>query len=371
MKVLKGLLILILGIIVLACIHYSSLRKEDWYGAFFKELSQQNIKSYRFINIWAQGERYKKEDYSYIGGQHKNYRVWKKSVENFLFEAKQHLEYKILFEVFVDQRTYALCFDTLAKWEKTYPHTFKITLIDQLKDDDFLIEPLKQCSEGIPAICSDVLRVMYLHNPDYEVNVYMDVDTLIEGYRSRKKYSSINAFGLQLPGKGIFNTLEMSPNKIIWNNDFIVDKGTDKDWDLIQSFLKQNFTLYQKAYRDIYRRSIRSKLESFSDYLEDLEERALWWQQNSHMNFNQNSMIGQVLSGGFFADMLFRELSYPYKVNNCMSEKNYRSWAGEETYINNVFMSFDMNRARFDQQSSIFILKFTLMLYDYLYFTQH
>jgi hypothetical protein len=222
-----------------------------WYDHFFKHLYQNDIYSYRLFNIWVKGDQVDTKKLNPIGGDQEKFNLWKQAVERFLERSLRYQKIKFLFEIILDKQSLELHQELFKQWSEKYPGLVSITLVENLLTEDILVEPRHQCTAGIPSICSDFLRSWHHNNPHYEINVYMDIDTLSVSYKNRLFYSSIDAFGVHDIKKGLYNTYNQSTSNVRWNGDFLIDIKNHADWDYIKATLLEDFTSYQQAFIDI------------------------------------------------------------------------------------------------------------------------
>jgi len=369
LKNLRKIIAILLTSTIISIVCYCFMLDLYWYDHFFQHLYQNDIHSYRLFNIWVKGDQVDAKKLNPIGGNQDKFNLWKQAVERFLERSLRYQKIKFLFEIILDKQSFALHQDLFNQWDKKYPGLVRVTLLEHLVTEDVLVEPLYQCTAGIPSICSDFLRSWHHNNPDYAINVYMDIDTLSVAYKNRLFYTSKDAFGIHDIEKGLYNTYHNSGNSMHWNGDFLIDIKNHADWDYIKATLLEDFTSYQQAFIDMRNRSQRLKLETFSDYLSDLKRRTLWWQEHSNLDFNQNSIICKVIGPGFWLRMLFRNISTPYQyANKDLLVGNYFSWMDDGSVTSGESYTVDQLKFFLDQDAVDDFLKITLMTYDYLYF---
>jgi hypothetical protein len=332
-------------------------------------LKKNGIQEYRLLSIWVKGDLAHHGTINPIGG-HKHAQEWQVAMEQFLKASYYHKQVKkdphVLVELILDKETYATSMDLLRHWQKTYPSHLKVTLLESFADDHLIDEPMRQCQQGIPSICSDFLRSWCLEDIDYTMNVYLDIDTFSEAYRHRWSQKSSFLLGAACVEKGLWSVLRLSPQMMSWNGDMLISYGHKIDWPLLKAKLLQNYNLYERPFRDIYQRSQRLNHPTFHDYEVDLTQRKQWWHAHPELNFDQNSIILEVIGPGFWVRQLLTGSAYPYK--RTQEVDNYFSWCDQQELIpmRPISLQDIINIFGVDQADNY--LSLNLMLYDYFYF---
>lgn len=171
--------------------------------SYFEELSSY-VSSYRVFTIWGAGEKELTKGYkSYIGGlgkqgNDKRAITWFNLVHQFL-EASKKFKGRFIFELCLDDKTFKDNNDNITLLQQSFPQLVKLTKIeDLLKKFQPQIPPkvfslLEHIKEGNPAVGADILRVLKLYDPNYELSVYADPDSFVrhlkyskQGYKSKK-----------------------------------------------------------------------------------------------------------------------------------------------------------------------------------------
>ncbi|NBW57409.1 hypothetical protein EBR43_06420 [bacterium] len=345
----------------------------DWYEAFYQKLSDLDVKRYRLLQIWVQGDRL--NDVNPIGGDQQSFFSWKEKMSMFLEQANKNAQkVHVVVELVLDRRTQDYHHDLLQQWQARYPLHLIMTSVETMPQEyPVIAEPLKQCSEGIPAVCSDILRVWHLQQP-YDINVYMDIDTFI--FRSTRYYnpyllkndplavSSDVAFGAHLNGKGIYHSLSIqnNPPRFIFNNDFIVDYHADH-WALIKSITSRNFMQYQ-GFLDLI--SMRSHYlnKDYKSYQEYLQSKKAWAELHPFLNINQVPIVMMLTGPAFWQHLYLQEWSKGYEFASIPSSGEWMNATGS-VYgaMNNQIL-----KEIFNDETRAHIINMMFMAHDYHYF---
>lgn len=343
--------------------------QELWYNDFIDALQKKDIQSYRLLSIWVQGDHAQTGTINPIGGNPIHFKKWKKAMERFLNTAHQQPNLKIVVELIVDEKTRKITASDFELWQQRYPGHLLIKDLEDFSYDHQIQEPLKQCTDGIASVCSDFLRTWYLHQDAYEMNVYIDIDKFTEASHGSALYKSSDIFGVNIPFKGLFNSFSSgSGQTFAWNGDVLIDAGRATDWSYIKTVLLENFNAYEWSFIDMRKRKERLALPSFSAYLNNLDERTAWFCGHQDLNFNQNSIILDIIGPRLWLDFLLKRQSYPYEHANKVQVKQYMSWQEDTLTTSGQPMSYDLLRTLVNEEKVINIIKLTLMNYDYLYF---
>jgi len=372
-KHLKPLFVSPLSYILCAFFYLLLIYQFDWYQTFYQKLSDLDVSRYRLLQIWVQGDRV--NAVNPIGGDQKSFLDWKEKMTIFLDQANKHAQKThVVVELVLDRLTQDYHHDLLQHWQERYPLHLIITSAENMSQEYPLIaEPLKQCSEGIPALCSDILRVWHLQQP-YDINVYMDIDTFI--FRSTHHYnpylfkqdplsvSSDVAFGAHLNGKGIYHSLSIqnNPPKFIFNNDFVVDYHADH-WNLIKSITSRNFSQYQ-SFLDLI--SMRSTFidKDYKAYQEYLQSKKAWAELNPFLNMNQIPLVMMLTGPAFWKSLYLQGWSKGYEFPSIPSSGEWMNAMGSVYGAINSHMIKDI----FNHEAQSHIVNIIFMAHDYHYF---
>jgi hypothetical protein len=365
-NIILGVLI---GLILLLTIGLHE--KRNWHHSFFKALEDQKIEHYRLLSIWVRGDQPDHKPVNPIGGSEEKFIAWKKAMNAFLKAAQKKEKPFVRVALILDKETRAITQELISQWEQDYPGHLDIIFLENLvtvESDRTLLQGFKQCTEGIPSICSDFLRNKYLHDEKYEVNVYLDIDTFTQSYEHRYSLKSADVFGLGLGIKGLFNTFNYNKGSISWNGDLLIDYDSQTNWPYIHALLKEELDHYNHFYEDIIQRSYRLRLPSLTAYQENLVERMHWWIKNPDRNFNQNALIIQGIGPVFWEKMMLRNQSNPYSLSNTKHLDNYFSWNEDKKFTFFNYLCIESLSAQMNEGFAHSLLKITLMIYDYQYF---
>lgn len=347
-----------------------SNKTEDvsWYDSFFNQLEVLDIKSYRLLFIWVQGDM--GSVVRPIGGDDAQFDAWRTHVESLLVAAcdkKRHdRKTDVVVELTLDQKSYVHHKDLIDSWKKRYPKNFDMTFVDQMYDLYPEISwALDQCHSGIPALCSDVLRLWHLPQ-DYDMNVYMDVDTFVARHSDQMRLSSALSLGSRVVNRGVYHGVQSSsnPKDNLCNNDLIIDYGSD-NWPLIKATSLSALEAYKEPWQSLSNRMLWKK--SYEGYVEDLNVRLSWWESHPYLNFHPIGMVVHVNGPWFWLSLSAEGHSAFY---NIPLSPNQGSWkGGSDTSIKGSMTYGSLKHWWGDRANRV--LKLTLMASDYQYLLSH
>lgn len=210
----------------------------NWFNTFTESINaDQSISSYKLIQIWTQGDRVIDGKINPIAGDEKSFQEWQKIMNDFFKAVSSNVKKPIQYELILDDLTIKKHQKLLNYWQEKYPQYFKLSRIQEVIEEyPETSEYLEHCFAGNPALCSDVIRVYKIFEPNKRI-VYIDFDFLLHLYSyrdffllNRKNRPSIKselALGLLVNNNKIHATKYYSPKdgRIFFNNDLIVCSG--------------------------------------------------------------------------------------------------------------------------------------------------
>lgn len=356
-------IIFCVGIISFSC--YKIWHNIFWYDDLYAQLHEHHIKDYRLLFIWVQGGV--SPHVRPIGGNAANNAQWVMHTESFLREAAYRFEHNdnapfVHVEVVVDPPTYALHKLLFDRWREQYGEHILITPVSVVGEKYPLISKhLQQCTSGIPALCSDIIRLFYLKN-SCDMNVYMDIDLFINAHREGFKKDSAHTYGLA----GQDYTLHQSyfigdrKNEIV-NNDFLVDRHY-QEWDKLHQDGYKQLALYDKPMEFLY---LRYKwINDPMVYDSVLQEKHAWYKKNRTINFHPINSVLHIVGPVFWL-----------KQNECGRVENYKipnmpnasSWIAGPLHLKSVdgYMTYDILHKNMGDDVAEHAMLLTFMAHDY------
>lgn len=359
---------------ICAAFYLTLLYRYDWYADFYQHLVKKDIKSYRMLQIWVQGDKLAWGDASPIGGDEKDFEEWKKAMNLFLLKAHEHRSLAtVTVELVLDYPTQQLHQSLLEEWQQHYPSCLIVTPIEAIIDHyPSLKTSLAQCTQGIPAVCSDILRVWHLRQP-FDVNIYIDVDTFI--YRAKNQYNpfvfnkeddlpSHKAWGLNLSEKGVYTgfLLDREKGNIVSNNDMIIDFFDQDSWIVIKAVAENHLNRYQDFLTFITERSLLLDCD-FYTYEAYLLKKIEWAKKNPTLNFNQVPMIIGLVGPAFWRMHQLEGWVKPYYLPSMPSSG---LWMNRLSSVYGA-TSQAMLQQLYNESVIDHILSITFMAHDYYY----
>lgn len=359
----------LLGLLFLAisALGFKNNFSSNWYDSFFNQLKKQNITSYRLLFIWVQGDM--GPEVRPIGGDPTQFAHWQKHTESLLSHVASRALLdrampKFQIEIVLDEPTYRKHRALFDLWQERYPSYIRLTQLNQL----YRLYPelswvLGQCRSGVPALCSDVIRIWHLPQ-NYSMNVYLDIDTFIDRHEGKNKLSSALSLGAQVKNKGVYHAVQTSPRASgnLCNNDIIVDYGSN-NWPLIKSIALGSLENYKHPWQALTKRHTWHQVDGRANYQRQLEERLTWWVSHPYDNFHPLGMVVQINGPWFWLHLTAEGHSGFYQIPVTL---NSGSWKGGRE----VSIKGSMNYASLKHwmgASAPRILRLTLMAADYQY----
>lgn len=350
----------------------------NWWDDFFITLKNRN-ESYRFMQIWVQADRACAPYVNPIGGNRSDYLEWKSGIAEFLRQTKRHRLDNITLELYLDELTFIYHQDDFRQFLK-YP-AFKCSFVEDFITPDNaypLSMGFAQCVDGIPALCSDFLRISLLHDFHFDYNVYMDIDTFIYRLKYRKyptlpntviMASSDHVFGLYAQPETIshsFSFLKRNDHdsSIETNNDCIVDyHGPEVLWSVIQALAEQRLSKVNGLFDLLL---ARPYINSYEEYQYYLNAKIQWALANPDSNVNQIPLVIETTGPGFWKDMDLRLLTQPYVVATIPSSGGWMNRVGA-VYGHISKNEIDLYFPSQPEVAKLFIA-INFMSHDYQYF---
>ncbi len=299
----------------------------NWWSSFFQCLQSQN-QSYRFLQIWVQSDSTKRPFVIPVGSSDLDLEQWSQGVDHFLQQSFRYPNVSFLYSFITDEKTFYQHNDLFLKWTEKYPKKIEFVFYsDLLAPLPQLTNAPNQCENGIAAACSDLLRLISLHNPLYDYNVYMDIDTFIHCRKfalnpllpsSPFAHSSKHFLGLSLSTPGLAhssytyvgNTIDQSTLHI--NNDLLIDFKTPQWlWNFVQSL---GFQRLEPAANFFDLLAERPLLTTYEQYLLHLDTKVQFALEHPHQNINQVPLVINTVGPGLWKDLYLRGLSHRYPL---------------------------------------------------------
>jgi len=312
---------------IVCCVYGVHIFAFNWWDDFFDTLQARN-ESYRMLQIWVQADSPKAPAIVPIGASKTAFTLWRKDIDRWLYQSLRHPEIAVYYSLILDRPTWTHHAALLEQWKRRYPSQIEILFYQ----DVFATAPQlpcgsTQCSHGIAAACSDILRLLALHNPSYDYNVYMDVDTFIHRYQSALNpywpsapfaSTSAHLFGLHLTQPGLAQSFlsvvgsSFDRSALQINNDFLIDyKMPDWLWSCVQTLgferISQAAPLFDLC-------ADRSSIRSFADYSVHLDRKVQYALHNPERNINPIPLVIYSAGPGLWKDLYVRGLSQPYRL---------------------------------------------------------
>lgn len=330
-------------------------------STLFKCLKEKkDVKSYRLFNIWVSGDyaSYKKD--IFIGASKEESENWVKSVEPILLAGESVFGNRknsspfegegFTFELILDEPTYKTQKKELDSLQKKFPQSFKMTFIEKeleliirdLKDDsqDWIKNLMSHYKDGNPALASDVIRIYKLYDANHDMNVYLDVDSLLE----RVKFIASE----EIKALEIFRSQLVAEEDVVYSNNYNFGKTNDylfvlKAGKYVHSKLKEIKSLLNKNIRDDlillnhYQGRERFLKQDYSFYKKTIVE--LTSNIISHKkSFSLKYSIMYGTGPGFWKKCVANELSSDILVSNeeSLGYVSKASWDPTESSIGSI-----------------------------------
>jgi hypothetical protein len=350
-------------------------KKFQWYQDFYQTLANHRITSFKLMQIWVAPHANDLESAPLIGGNLKNFELWRVATEELLRSDAAYQDVwrgRFIYEIVVDEKTrhkHQALFDS---WQELYAPIFKITLINDLQPDKNspLAIGYQQCLSGVAAVCSDYLRFDYNLDSESDITVYMDIDTMSQAL-TKKQGRSAQILGADLREPGLYSVAFYDKNSSIhWNNDTLIFYNLSKEQQKkLRSILNDKLLNQKIAYDNILDKSHLNAISSFSDYQEKLKQRVLSFIQNDHQWLHKYDLILNNIGPGFYVDLLQQGLSHTYWHSASDFVEGYASWT-DELQTNVCHFNTQVLRFYYDEETIHMLLHILLMLYDADYVCQ-
>ncbi|MBM4222512.1 MAG: hypothetical protein FJ161_01735 [Gammaproteobacteria bacterium] len=292
-----------------------------WHDSFFQELNHSAARSCRMIQIWVSPGAQNPDQARLIGGDDLKFQKWKKSLEAFCQSATPWVKkYPNSFqiELIVDENVLKKHQELQEDWHEKYGDMIKWTVWNTQLDDrqEQWSSARIHCEQGSGSICSDWLRILALFDQNFDINIYIDIDTFSEVYGHQKIFDSAKALGVYHIESGLYNTYFSSPFGASWNNNLLIDRDTKPQviralHEISQSELQK----YHILYKHIATRKTRLQKTSMQ-YDAEIEDMVDWAIQHPSYNINEYAQILGGMQGGIgpglWEEMLERGFSQPY-----------------------------------------------------------
>jgi len=350
----------------------------NWWDDFFNTLQQRN-ESYRFLQIWVQADSPKRPFIVAIGASESDLKSWSKGLERLLYQSLRYPDVTFLYSFITDEKTFYQNNDLFSDWKDRYADKIEFILYnDVFAPYPELAYGLNQCENGIAAACSDIIRLVTLHNPSYDYNVYMDIDTFIHRRKSAKNpflalspfsSTSPHLFGLNLTQPGLAQSCfslvgaSFDQSSLQINNDFLIDYQTpDWLWAFVQSI---GFHRLSQASPLLDLLAQRSLVTSFSSYQEHLERKVQYALNNSSHNMNQIPLVIATAGPGLWKDLYLRNISKRYDLPIIPSSGGWMNHGGT---VYGLTSTDDLSLFIDDSETMKTMIALNFLSHDYYYY---
>lgn len=347
----------------------------DWYTSFYEQLSQQDIKSIRYFQIWVAPGKSSPEEILPIGGSLENFELWLESTEEFITSKDFHREIwhgDFLYEITVDKNVYQKYQSLFEKLKAKYGGSFEFNVIEEYRPQDQQ-SPMRigyeQCLCGVASVCSDYWRFAHSRKEEFEINIYADIDTLSQSIKT-KKGQSHEKLGLSTSNNfGIYVPFFWSQGDLHWNTDMLIfKKVAAQQYNQIQALFEDTFEKQALSFEYILKHQKNlENIGSYNEYLADLEKRLELFLVAPETQLNRYELIMSAAGPGFWLGMTQQNLAQPYWHGASDSVDNYFSWVSpdiQESYERADGILLD---TLYTHDEKVKILKMIFMLYDRAY----
>lgn len=340
-------------------------QKKNWFASFAQNINERDIERARLVQIWVGTAGESRP----IGGSEQQCAQWAAAISELLHECQAtgaSLEVLLI----VDEAVLAQNQDLQKHWEKQYPLSVRwivvSSLIEQMPEKMSCVLST-QCSWGIPAICSDVVRLAALSLDDTDLAIYADIDTLTQAW-ARGKGDSAAFLGLTELRPGIRHHYFTSQSQVSWNNDLIVRYHAMGSMHKILALAEKNFLQHASVYNDLSEQHQRLNALNQGNYLTDLHQRTQAFQQNPTRNINRYS---QILSASGVGPGLWRRASMcrwaePYNEGELHFVDNAFSWRSCSQVLDGA-VNWELLTQRFNHLYAQDCLEIVLLIEDALF----
>lgn len=344
----------------------------NWYDDFYSEL-HQNPTPYRLLQIWVQADN-PSQATTPIGGSQQDAQYWAQGVESFLAQAAAHPSCQVTLDLVLDTPTLLHHQQLINHWENNYPYNFKLLKLDDLlpslPDNHFIAS---QCTCGIAASCSDILRIFLLPQKG-TYSTYMDIDTFLYRIEHQKKpfanfdvvaTTSPQAYGLTQGVHDVFmgmvNGLEKPTPIIYLNNDCLISQPEALMWPLIHARLLAEIERSSSYWLLL---NERGQITEYESYCHNLEKRLDWALDNPYANLNPNSLVINMAGPGFWRQLFDQYLIAGYPLPHLPSSG---AWMGPGQSIQGI-VCYHLIQQLFDQHEAQAIAKVAFLAIDFTYY---
>lgn len=319
-------------------------------------------RSQRLFFIWVQGDLDHKVP---LGGDDPTFQAWAKEVEA-LMQIFQRTSHPMRVELLADQGTFLQHQALWERWAKTYPDVWKLTDIRTIHwpDASWVLE---QCEHGIPAVCSDILRIFYLRHDAYSINLYMDVDAFVY-HRSHQTMSTAHLLGWDVKEPGLYHgaSVGRDPKDSVVNNDYILSDRFEH-WDFLHALAASRLV----EYRDLLQHAaLRSKIQSPRAYHSHMKTFLASWKKSPARNIHPLGWVVEAYGPWFWLHLSAegRSRFYPlpasptagsWKGGSAISSQGSLSyqaavaWLGEDLALESMRLLWMMEDVRHVRSSKL------------------
>ena len=367
----RFLLLCLSVLMLLCCPSIAKAHSKDyrWYHDFYEKLSEQNILSVRYFQLWVAPGLQSGSEPVPIGGNTAHFMKWQSVVEEFLdaSEYYQHIwDGVLVYEITIDKNIYAANKELFERWEAHYGAKVRISLIE-----DF--EPVKscpvhvayqQCRSGVASVCSDYWRWSHANDPSFDLNIYMDVDTFTQSL-SKKRYHSSQEIGITLPHEGIYVPFFDTGGILQWNTDMLIFyKPHEQHLRQIQALFANEIHQEQWALQDMAEQFQRRDLTTFEQYQQDMPRRVAAFMKYPNQNINRYSLIMKSIGPNFWERVVQRQMAYPYWYGASDDINNTMTWGGKGVANNFDCLNVQVLNEIFEFSEQELIVEMMLMAHD-------
>lgn len=351
----------------------------DWYAYFYESLSQQEIKSIRYFQLWVAPGKNSPQEVLPIGGSQKNFELWLESTEEFLSSKeiyRQVWDGNFIYEITVDKNVYEKHQTLFENLKEKYDPYFEVSLIEDYQPKEAMSQMIvgyEQCLCGIASVCSDYWRFAHSQKEDFEVNIYADIDTLSQSIKTKKGRSDHN-LGLNPYGSsGIYVPFFWTPSQLHWNTDILIFKNvSDLTYKKIQALFEDTLQKQALSFEHILKQQSQlQKIKFYEEYLDYLDRRLQLFLSQPQAELNRYQLIMFGIGPGFWLGMTQQNLANPYWHGASDNVDNYFSWVLKDIQESYESANGTLIDTLYSFEDKVNIIKMTIMLYDRAYLKKH
>ncbi len=352
----------------------------NWWDDFFDTLNHTD-QSYVMSQIWVQNPQNSEPWLNCIGGKKDIFLKWKIFIERWLYETRRHVKSPVKFILIGDAQTFAYHNDLFKVWTQRYPNAFEFVFYtDVIKNITADVYSLvqEQCTHGIPAACSDFIRIASIDHFNSDFLVYMDIDTFVHRlenakniYLPRSPLSENSAISMGVGAvtrPGIYHGVlyekgsGIDGNSLRMNNDFLISAKSDAA--LKAAIMRMAESRLADSADLVHLISMRSSIHSVQQYIFYQNQRLDLAKKNINQNFLYVPFIIFSTGPGFWKDLYMSGWSKAYPSIDIYSTGEWmdKGTVSQQASIKE-FLSCGIDENRVDIITNVMIL-----IDDYFYY---